>query len=118
MKTQYATMVGNICLDKSLPNEETGKGTPITFEIWKVYNGSFFPGHNPKDCRLASRLDNLDMAVWKLQSKWEKHLGDVGIDPNQYDEELDYKFWLEDQRYSFSHDNYQICITTSNRDLL
>ena len=78
MKTQYATMAGNICLDKSLPNEETGKGTPISYEIWQVYNGSFFPGHNSSDKQLRTGFKELDRAQIELCRIFEVEMNERG----------------------------------------
>ena len=78
MQNQYANMVGNICLDKSLPNEETGKGSPITFEIWKVYNGSFFPGHNSRDRRLSGNFETVAQAQKELHQLFEMEMSEHG----------------------------------------
>ena len=71
MKKQYAHMVGSICLDKSPANQETGKGQPITFEIWQVYNGSFFPGHNSRDRRLSANLETIEQAQRDLHRMFQ-----------------------------------------------
>jgi len=72
---KYATMVGNICLDKNHPFH-SGKGTPITFEVWKVYNGSQFPGANARDRRISPSFDSLEMAVKELQRKFELEMSE------------------------------------------
>jgi len=124
MKTQ-ATMYGNICLDKSPATDGTNKGQPITFEIWKVYNGSFFPGHNSRDRMFIGNFRSIQEAQHELHSLFLKWLEDDRYSAGN-------SFWLENYqaarskpetwvkqcRTCFRYDNYKICIVTSNRDFV
>ena len=85
MQNQYAHMVGSICLDKAiLPEYElemnNGKGQPITFEIWKVFNGSFFPGHNNRDKRLACDLGTVADAQKEICRLFEMEMNERGYE--------------------------------------
>ncbi len=121
MKTTYATMHKTICLDKATDSE--GLPAPITFEVWQVMNGSFFPGHNNRDRRLMGNMDTLQDAVKHLHSVFTAHLGQCTPEDSFWKENYQayrskWQTWAKKQRHSYAYDNYTVCLVTSNGDLV
>lgn len=124
MKNQYAHMVGNICLDKSPATDGTNKGQPITFEVWKVFNGSFFPGHNSRDRMLESGFRTVHEAQKAVHAQFiryvedERHSGSLFWLENYQAARSKPETWVKQCRTCFRYDNYTICVVTSNRDFV
>jgi len=126
MKTTYATMHKTICLDKAFIPEyekEGSKGRPITFEVWQVQNGSFFPGHNRQDRRLSGGHDNLQDAAKDLHYRFIRTIDDEGRDSSFWKENYQaarskWQTWFKKQRFGFRCDAHTVAIYTSNGDLV
>lgn len=84
MKTQYATMVGNICLDKSPWVDGTDKGRPIQFKVKKIRHGSpawaGFNDFNSGNKTLQGAIPALEMAVRELFSAFEHVMDTQGYE--------------------------------------
>lgn len=114
--TQYATMVGNICLDKAV--DSLGNPAPVTFTVWQVMNGSMFPGHNNRDRQMMRGLETLPDAVKHLHSCFIAHLGQQCNHGSFWKENYQaarskWQTWAKKQKHSFAYDNYSIRIVTS-----
>lgn len=125
MKTTYATMHKTICLDKAfIPGyEKDGKGRPITYEVWQVQNGSWFPGHNKRDRRLSYGHADLEEAFKDLHYRFLRTLEDEGRDSIFWRENYQaarskWQSWMKSGKTAFWCDAHKVAIYTSNGDLV
>lgn len=112
-------MVGRICLDKYT---EAGEPTPITFQVWRVQNGSMFPGSNVRDHCFESNLTLRD-AVRMVHRRMLAYLDDdrYSASPSFWRENYQaarskWESWWRAGKTGFRYDAHTICITTSNGD--
>jgi hypothetical protein len=119
MKTSYATMVGAICLDKATDGD--GNPAPITFSVRKVVNGNEPWRTSGGNVTLEYGCETLADAVKALHGRFIRHLQDAERGSSFWRENYramrsKWQSWMKKQQHSFSYDNYQICIVTSNGD--
>lgn len=117
--TKCANMVGNICLDKNLP-DVFGETRPITYRIMRVMDGSMFPGHNNRDHVFLWDIDCLQDAVRELHRYFVAFVEDdryAGCNSfwleNYQAARSKWQTWANKQKHSFAYDNYKVCIVTS-----
>lgn len=107
-----------ICLDKN-PLNSDGESTPITYRVMQVMNGSLFPGQNRGDRVLVWDCEDLSEAVKQLHEKFMIRLDVSRIQrdafwyENYQSATSKWQTWLRCGKTSFSYDNYQVCIVTS-----
>jgi hypothetical protein len=141
--TQYATMVGNICLDKA--QDDFGQPAPVTFSVRKVMNGAQPWQQRNGNTTFYRGAETLEKAIVELHSLFQRemqerdyelrvndgtdgfgyspHKGesgwydlDKGSDAPAYtleDYPEDAKEWVKRGITSYAYDNYAVKIVTS-----